>query len=296
MSTLIDLVQNVKIDDNKGVIHFLDPQLDEEVTPAAITMKLEKLVFELKNNNITASFSNDQIHEMDILHNIGGEKHVYSALYNESLQSKETQIYTEIKELAKKSEFETRTDFRKLMFKWFGYEPKDHISELSPNDLSRKIMVYCNKIASKSRTGPGNFIIVGNRLGSIISDSNLFTFSNINNDPWVNGFSYQIGTLTGNIKVIVNPYLEFNNDTIVIGKTTQKNNQGVYLIEKNERNIDKFVTDQHHTKIVLYESFKVVSTPKAHLNYHMMTVTGNKHTLLTFLWIKLKNKIKGNGK
>jgi hypothetical protein len=304
MSALITLIRNIKINgDYYGDYYemfFLSMRANSPASSEAeistISLVPERIPVKFERSIVSTTVSNDFIVESNLMSGLNYDDIIKKTLINESEHGKEKSIYSTLKELAKKTEFDERTDFEKLMFKWFGYEPKEHFTENQASDLVRKIIYHCNLVGKRSRLGPGNFIIVGPRLGSIISDSSIFTFSDVNEKRWGTGLSYSIGTLAGNIKVVVNPYIGYNDETVIIGRSTKENNEGTYLFERNEPVIDKIQVDHFNFRVSLIEMTKVITTPKAYLNYYIMTVTNKKHTLLTFLWNKLKNKIKGNGK
>lgn len=198
-----------------------------EQSASQISLGIKKHNLDVKTYSIESKFAQSQAEDMASFGvDIGLQ--MSSVLSNEAKLQMEKQlleIYQKLGESSEDPSLNKWKNFLKRVFKldfpqWI--EPQEIHNKLATNLVKRS-----NWIATKSRRGPANFCIVGAELGTYIQDSPLFAFndiSTVDNNP---GIRY-VGNI-GNLKVFVNPFWKFNEKTVILGKSTQDSNPGVYF-------------------------------------------------------------------
>lgn len=171
---------------------------------------------------------------------VNGEEHSNSILLIEIESTKTKLLFDNYFKLGKEN-FESKyTRLQKLVKRIFKnyeliyYLNGNKLDTLVINrKLVSKILNLSNSIAITSKMGAGNFLVTTGQIASILQDDPAFTFTP-NNKIIINNGSeiYQVGKI-GNIKVFVNPYLNFDDNTVVIGNLTgQFDFNGTFLLEE----------------------------------------------------------------
>jgi hypothetical protein len=266
-------------------IKFLEHTLIHPSTPTSfseIGIKVASQVFILQTYNVSAQMTEAQLYELDKLHGIDIVSMTSNVLYNENEISIEKAITKKYFELGDTNKDIFLSKWQKLAKKWFKLDFPIYVEDESK--IPAKCMMASNMIASISRIGPANFIIVSNKIKNFIMDSPMFTFDEANIGLTVG--IHKVGQFNG-IKVLVDPMMTMNDNRILVGRTTKDNSPGTYLLENPPVITDPTKTLQdpssNNVKVQLTQRRAVVSTRGAENSYITLNLEFKKKPL----WRKL---------
>ena len=289
---------------NAGIceIFYLTPEIGERNADGYQEMKLatKRKVLNLETFQVNSRVSKEQIKDLESLHGVGGFDTigmVKSVLENES-QMQTQKLVKDIIKYAGEQHY--KMGFSKLqmfLYNWFSFIPKKRIK--TDGDIPKILITESNKIGADSRLGAANYIIVSAGLGARIMDLPQFVF-NDPNQPSLDqgtGFIYKTGMLGTSLEVLIDPMMKFNDMTVILGKNSQENSEGVYMAfcQPEWDEIEIVGEDlMSYTMVQLRSRLAIQPTDNAHLNYLTFEFTDKPHNIFTHLWNKI-SKGKGNG-
>lgn len=194
---------------------------------AQISLGVKKHNLDVKTYSIESKFAQSQAEDMATF-GVDISLQMSSVLANEAKLQMENQLLEIYQKIGESSEDPSLNKWRKFLKRTFKLEFPYWIEPQEINNKIASILIKrSNWIATKSRRGPANFCIVGPELGTYIQESPQFLFKEVSGVDSHAGIRF-IGNL-GNLKVFVNPVWKFNEKTVVLGKSTQDSNPGVYF-------------------------------------------------------------------
>jgi hypothetical protein len=152
------------------------------------------------------------------------------------------------------------TVIRERLTKFYNVIP-DHTfecEEVTIEKIGLKINLVSNLLAAKTRRGPANLMIVNAMLGGLISEMKNFEFSNISKRLNTNGLPYQTGILNGNIRVVVDPLMKFDDTKILLARIAGTEEPGYsFVVKEHEIEVKKRIETTITT-----ETFEFTTTTK----------------------------------
>jgi hypothetical protein len=228
MKTIKDCVNCIVTPNLTGTITYLDFE-QSATSPGELGLTVNQKIIQLEPQSTSATISDEQVKDLAATH-IDAVGMLKSSLVNEDDQRVTKRIFEKMWNMGHTSYLKSFTLFQKWANKWFGYMPVQLVK--SDEDLIRVIVLHSNRIAVKSRRGPGNFIVVSSEVGARLQDSPNFVFEPL--EGLVSGGTcVKIGTLNGRIEIYVNPYMKYDECKFIIGKTTQSNDPGLYYVTRD---------------------------------------------------------------
>jgi len=213
-------------------LSYLDFEHNKENNDEILSLKVFKKTHENIKHKVSA-FSNSYLkYDLKKLHDIDLELMLNDTLINETvfLLNKEfLQNIYKLSNLTYKKTFNKIDKFFEFLYKLFNKEYTKQIKLKNNQDLIRKILGESNKIAQYSRFGPADFIIVNSKTSLLLQESN-FCIYNKDDNKVINSNRniYKIGKLA-NLEVFVDPYMEYNDNSIYIGRKIKENQPGIYF-------------------------------------------------------------------
>jgi hypothetical protein len=240
MKTIKDCVNSIVTPNLTGSITYLDFEQSAS-KPSELGLTVKQKHMELAPHSSTATLTKEQIDDILRFHSIDAGEMTQSTLANEDEQYVSKRIIEKMWNMGHTSYLNSFTPFQKWANKWFGYVPLQLVK--SDVDLVRVINLHANRIAVKSRRGPGNFIVVPFETGSILQDQPNFEHEPLAGGIVAGGVCYKIGHLNGRIEVFVDPFMKYDAKSFIIGKTTQNNDPGLYYVTRDT--VEKLETALH---------------------------------------------------
>ena len=275
-----------KTDRESGEIYYLASEESEKDSKGTGTISLKNLrkQFQLETYIIKSKVSVDQMSEIKTLHSVDPIAMITSVMEEEDKRGQDKLIYNMIKYAGSINE---KMGWSKAVFKanlWFGYKPKLRIKKDS--NLFDKIISISNLILTKTRKSDADYIIVGPAMGSRIMNLPQF-IPNDPNKPDIDrstGLIHKTGVLANKLSVLINPVLEWNDESIVIGTQTFEGQEGIYQYEMDPEIIQ---TDEIDSKNLIPQTvlnykkrMALVATDNAHLKYYTLNTTTRRHNIL----------------
>jgi len=273
-----------------SVITYLDFNLDpstEDMDYPHLKLSVKNKPIELQTYIVKCNITEETIDDLKLFHSVDGEAMVNSVLESESISNRQRKIMEIYDILGEKSDDEIRSKWKKTVRRIF---PKIKYKEYLVNkstDGSRllvsNIILRANLIGSRCRRGSGDFVICNGAIGSLIQDHPSFVYSE--NKVYNNTSSEirSIGTITGNISVFIDPLKRYTDNTVVVGRKTQDNEPGVYIVEnKGSREIAEFSSFKESKPVrkkSLLERLAFVSLENAEKNFLKFEVEFTKKPL-----------------
>lgn len=198
-------------------------------TAESVSVKQFSKVVSLSTKQVATSISKSQMMELNVM-GIDATGMAVNAMCNEKVQGMEKDLYKKYTEIAKDSELlNPRQKFFKKIFKNLKFP----IYVDSERKLISKILLYSNLIATRCRRGPANFAVVGPKLASMLQDCPGFVMLPLDKSHGSATIN-PIGNLAG-ITVYTNPYLKWDDTSLLIGRSTKDSETGVYIVEMEDR-------------------------------------------------------------
>lgn len=270
-----------------GIIQYLNTTVQPPtVIEGYSEMKLEKTQQTYRLDMIEQStiFNDHQAADLHKLYGIDLKEQMKHTLASEDKQNLERNLVKNYLELGEISKNEIRTPrqkffakyFKKLTFPNFVYAQQEH-------DMCRfliaKILMGSNMIATRSRRGSAQFIVTNGQLAAFLQDSSSFVVENSGSVELSAGGIYPVGQIAG-ITVFTDPYLKWNENTVVLGRTTNDNDTGTYLVE-GERKCEEIemsidFSGSQSKKLSLRTRRTIVATKGAEKNYLSLDIEFKK--------------------
>lgn len=153
---------------------------------------------------------------------------VNDVLTNEASQMLFKAFKARVSELATQTYLENYTKIDKLKVKYYQFFKKKYkkVTKIkSKDDLVKLIVRASHEIMRNTRRGPATFVICNTQTAMLLSDCPYFVFSK--SEGINHGQPYELGTVAG-LKVYVDPYMEFTDTTILIGRKPTVDEPGVH--------------------------------------------------------------------
>jgi hypothetical protein len=234
----LETAKNLETGHPHGTITYLDFNLDPITSDKDyphLKLRTNTKHIQLETYQEKSRIDEDLIADLKVFHAVDGEEMIRSVLESEALINRQRKLLEIYSGLGEESEKEMLTGWRKTVKRIF---PKIRYKTYLINDsiegsrlLISSILSKSNLIAARSRRGPGNFIICNGQVGTLIQDHPSFVY--FENTVYSNTSDKirSIGSITGNIEVFINPFQRFTDNTIIVGRKTQENEPGVYIVE-----------------------------------------------------------------
>ena len=148
--------------------------------------------------------------------------------------------------------------------------------------LINSIIIRSNLIVTRSRRGPGDFVICSGFTGALIQDHPSFVYNE--GDLRITSLSGQIrfiGTIAGRIGVFIDPNKRFEDNTIIVGRRTKENEPGVYIVENKDAKETQEIIDpvSFNKTIAFMEKLAFVGVGNANRNFLKFEVLFTKKPL-----------------
>ena len=148
--------------------------------------------------------------------------------------------------------------------------------------LINSIIIRSNLIATRSRRGPGDFVICSGFTGALIQDHPSFVYNE--GDLRITSLSGQIrfiGTISGRIGVFIDPNKRFEDNTIIVGRRTKETEPGVYIVENKDAKDTQEILDpvSFNKTIALTEKLAFVEVGNSNRNFLKFEVSFSKKPL-----------------
>jgi hypothetical protein len=279
-------------------IFYLTPEVTGKNQDGFEELKLatKRKLITLETFQVQSKVSKEQIEDLEYLHglevNLSGM--IQSTLENESEMQTE-KLIKNIMRYAGEQHFKMSFDKIQTLFnEWFSFVPKKRIRNES--DIIKILMLYSNRIASESRFGPANYIIVSAGLGARIMDTPQFVY-NDPNQPQLDqgsGFVYKVGQIGTSLEVLIDPNLRYDDMTIILGKNSQESSEAIFYAYMEPEILNTEIVDEKtlmpFSLTVLRKRMAVHPTENVHLQYYSFEFTDKNHNIFTHLWEKLFKK------
>lgn len=166
-----------------------------------LQMKIDKVAIEAKTRKLGASYSLESAQDIKSMHGVDMEREMVNTLQYEIQAELDRELMYKIKAVANSS---TAFDISATDGRW-------HQERIA--GLVNRIVKECNDIATRTRRGAGNFIVVSTEVASALQSlqGGLFTANPANVNP-SNTYA-ELGTLQGTIKVYRDTY---NTDNQIV--------------------------------------------------------------------------------
>jgi len=284
----LDTAKHSETASNRNMITYLDFTLDPN-NPDYPHLKLSKKTkhIELATYQVKSTIDENTIADLKMFHAVDGEEMIRSVLESESLAQRNKKLLDIYSILGEESADEIMNEWKKIIKKIF---PKiRYKSYLINNSIEGSELLISNIISRshligvRNRRGHANFIICNGAVGALIQDHPSFVrlennvFSNTSNEI------RSVGSIGENIEVFINPFQRFTDNTLIIGRKTQENEPGVYILEnKGAREIIETVMIEDN-KIIksksLHEKLAFVHTKNSSRNFIKFEVAFTKKPL-----------------
>jgi hypothetical protein len=286
----LETAKNLETGHGYGTITYLDFNLDPSTSdkdyPHLKLMTMSKHI-QLQTYQVKSRIDEEAIADLKVFHAVDVEAMIRSTLESESLLQRHKNLLNVYMGLSDESEKEMMTGWKKTLKKIF---PKIRYKTYLINDSmdGSKLLIYsiiriANLIAARSRRGPANFIICNGQVGALIQDHPSFVYSEspmYTNNP---GEIRSIGSIGGNMEVFINSFQRYTDNTIIVGRKTQENESGVYLVENKESKEIIEIDVQEGSKMIktksLRERLAFVQTENANRNFMKFEVAFTKKPL-----------------
>jgi hypothetical protein len=237
----LETAKNLETGNGHGTITYLDYNLDPNTSdPDYPHLKLLTRTkhTQLQMYQVKSRIDEEAIADLKVFHAVDGEAMLNSVLESESLMQRQKKLLDIYSVLSDSTEKEIMSGWKKTLKKIF---PKIRYKTYLINDSEEgsRLLIYnilrgSNLIAVRSRRGPGNFIICNGQVGTLIQD--LPSFVHLENNVYNNTSDKirSIGSIGGNIEVFINPFQRFTDNNIIVGRKTQDNEPGVYIVENKD--------------------------------------------------------------
>jgi hypothetical protein len=265
---------------------------DSGIEPGRIRLVTKTKFFELKRFQVKTSYPSEMVSDLAKYQGITDTDPIFeNVLGNEMDLIILKELYKKYNDLGEMTRASQYTKWQKIIIKIFNETIFTNYIKEDRNGLQKiynKILGESNKILSRTRINPGNFVVCNCLIGSLLQDHPEFLWEPKESNRMVmtnHEIIYHIGKIAGKIDVFVNANLTFNDGSVIIGRRTNVNEGGVYFVHEPTEKIKIATTDHNGDKIVIYKRFEFVDTQGAEKSFSKVHFTiGNKP-----LWKKIFN-------
>ena len=271
-------------DQNYAMVNYLDfnSSLGEDQKYPHLKLVSKNKVVDLESFKITSTINEDTISDLKLFHSVDGDSIVKEVLESESILQKQKKLLDLYNNLGEASTEEMLNGWKKTLRKIFPrIIYKTYLTNSSiegSNNLIHQIILNSSLIGSRCRRGSGDFIICNAFIGTLIQNHPSFVYSDpgkvySNTSPNIRS----IGNIVGKISVFVDPNKRFKDNTLIVGKTTQNNDPGVYIVEnKSSREIIETSLSDLRREKFLIERLAFIDIENSHKNFIKIDVEFTK--------------------
>jgi len=192
--------------------------------------------YQLETFQTSASVTREQISDLKGTFGIDVVAMVESVLVNETAIAMFKRFKTELDRLATVTYLNSYTKwdkFKAWLLKIFKKEYFKVSKVKTPTELLHLIVMEANRLNSLSRRGHVDYIIVNSQTGALLMDLPSYTMAPLNPIGRHNGTVYEAGHVAG-LRVFVDPYMEWKNSTIYMGRKLKPDEPGIQFFYKEE--------------------------------------------------------------
>jgi hypothetical protein len=210
-----------------------EPQIVELGTAPASTMEVyvKKAIVKAQSYQVSAEIPMSTSRDLDKLHGVSATDKMEATMYNEAVATVEKQIAKEYWENAWTNYENEKSGWQSFVLSFFGLEKYTYVDN-NPNALASRIRALSNKIATETRRGPGNFVILSSQLLMLLEDCPAFHFDT--GQPSLtkeHSHSYLRAGYLGNIIVYHNTTDQWNSMEILVGRMGANDEPGIHFCE-----------------------------------------------------------------
>jgi hypothetical protein len=264
-----------------GTITYLEHKEEKEKSGGYQTISLvpSTKFFQLKSYQVSSLVQTEILKDLEFSHGIGGESFFMGVLENELTQLKDKKTYEKFKNLGVNQHKENLTPWQRWTvkifkdLKFYSYlGPVSKQTELVEK-LASQVILRSHLIAAKTRRGTANFLICNSRIGAHLSDHPSFIPVTLERKiTQYSGGIYPMGVIFDRIKVFVNPYLTWDDTSIVLGRKCSENEPGTYFIEKEPEVIEIQEDGTPNKRITIKQRMAWVEAGNVSPNYFTFDV------------------------
>lgn len=279
-------------------IHYLATESDGKDKDGFEQIRLvaKKKALQLETFQFQSKVSREQISDITKLHGleIDYPGMIQSALEQESEMQTEKLIKNIMRYAGEQHYKMTFSKFQALMNEWFSFVPKKRIKE--ELDIIKHLIYYSNMIAKDSRLGPANYVVVSGGFAPRIMELPQFVYNDPNQPQLdqANGFVYKAGQIGMSLEVLIDPNLEYNDMSVILGKNSQESSDAIFYVYMDPVVMNDEIVDEKtlmtYNLTVLRKRMAVHPTENAHLQYMSFEFTDKTHNIFTHLWNKIFKK------
>jgi hypothetical protein len=272
---------HIKAENPCGELHYMslektepNPFNDNSSFGNLLNIGVKTKFFQLETYQIKSSFPATIEKDLSELHGIDSSSMVISALENEHDMNCNRKLYEKYLHLGSSSRIKKikESKWKKFLLRFI---PDHHFSLHfnSPSELVSKILVYSRYIGSKTRIGNGDFIVCSPKILTYLHDNPAFEFlpqRSLSSSPRIE----PAGSIHG-IKVFVNRSSDWMDNKIVIGRTTSKEQPGVYYIE-GDKKVENLVNEIDLSKTTLLSHRMAFVDVEGENNYFLLLANDTK--------------------
>lgn len=255
-NAFFDTTARVKISGPTGVISFLDfvalektmdsnPFDSQKVEPGFLAptqvmgLKVFTKFIETDTYQVASSFPDyGVVNDLEKYHGTSPKDMLIPILFNEIETGAAKQLSKIYREAGELSAYNRLTKWQLfLQSKFKSLEFPTYVEQ--PEKISLKLRLFSNMIAAKSRRGAANFCITNVQTAAYLQDDPTFVFNPLSGSVVLTNSSipYLIGQING-MNVFVDPHMNFNDCTIILGRNTKEGEPGVYCMEYQKQFVE----------------------------------------------------------
>lgn len=227
-------------------IKYIRPVIQDDF----ITMEMDQKFIIPDDVSLSAKYNEQDSAFMSSVHNINTEHLIKQQLVDTFIQKTEEKVYQTIHHLSTNQLVDEYTRWDK--FKYHKLNPflnrlsskinlptekEIRVKSTKNHELVKHIVRESSKVDANVRVYKTNFIICSKRMANYIMESTytVFDMNTLNSDDVTK--CYVEGTLL-NMTIIINPYLKWNDKSIIIGAHNTKRNTGVNVVTLDDENVE----------------------------------------------------------
>lgn len=246
-------------------IRYIRPVIQDDL----ITMEMDQRVIIPDDVSISGKYNEQDSTILHGVHNINPELLIKEQLVDELLRTTEEKIYQIVNHIATNNLVSQYTKWDKFKYdKLFPFlnriiskinlptEKEIRVKSTTEHGLVKHILKEANLLNTNGTQCRANFIICNLRMARYIMESTYTTISmeTINSNEL--GRFFVEGSLI-NMVIIINPYLKWNDKSIIIGAYNEIHNIGVNVVTLDNDKVEfssfrdhSFMGVEHHISLV----------------------------------------------
>ena len=204
---------------------------------ASLSLHLEKFVAKMNSSKISVAITRDM---MMSLNNINAEAEILNQILNDLAEDVTCSYLINAKQCgleSVKKDWDWKDKFKNFIFtKILRKEYKKVIKvkdvETKHRQVLQHIMANSNMLMRDGRFGPCNFAIVSVGMALVLQDSADYVYASTHLSDVAKNFQvYPIGQV-GRITIYVDANLKFADNTVILGRTGNKEEPGIKSVVK----------------------------------------------------------------